>query len=135
MTLAIVCCVVTFVSLATALGALYVSWKFHISHLRADVDAYDRANRLNALIDSRVSERLVTTEVTRGTGTRVGPDGKAVPHATYGEQPGDPNVRTTAIVDEVHEYERDANRVRNDDLEYEKRDTFEQPPVEPMEIG
>jgi hypothetical protein len=132
MTLAIVCIGITLVSFATALGALYVSWKYHISRLRADVDATDRANRLNAIIDSRVQERVVTSEVVRAVGKRVGPDGKEIP-ARYGEQPADPNVSTTTTLDDVHEYEREANRVRNEDVEYEKRDSFEQPPT--VELG
>jgi hypothetical protein len=41
------------------------------------------------------------------------------------EQPEQPIIRQTAVVDELHEIERELNRFRNDDIDWEKRENFE----------
>lgn len=121
------------IALAVALAALYALAKFSISEGRFDVDACDRASRLNAIIDSRVQERLITANVPRPSGVRTDASGKVV-STSYGEQPVDPNVRTTSIVDDVHENEREANRVRSGDYDYNKRDDFLPPQPEIAEM-
>jgi len=49
------------------------------------------------------------------------------PPREAGEQPPDPNVRTTSRIDEVHEAEREANRLRSATEEWDKRDSPMQP--------
>jgi hypothetical protein len=52
--------------------------------------------------------------------------------ARAGEQPTDPNVRSTSRVDDVHEAEREANRIIGD-AEFSTRDNFTQPLPPTME--
>ena len=95
---------------------------------RYDLDATAQALKMQALIDARVAARVVQVEVDATTGA-IRSIAKTAARA--GEQPPDPNVRTSSIIDEVHEAEREANRVTGE-ADYVKRDPFNQP-LPPME--
>jgi hypothetical protein len=100
---------------------------------RYELDAGERALKMQQIIDNRVKERTTTVYVDQDGKVVAGPAKRVVPEA--GEQPPDPNVRTTTILDEVTEYEREMNRMVNPDIDWTKRDNFTQeqplPPVEP----
>lgn len=106
------------VGMGVALAALYALAKWSISYGRFEMDLTSKAFNLRRAIDDAVDERLKSVNV-------VAP----VKPARPGPQPGDPNVRTSHIVDDVAEMEREMNRVTNADNEYEKRDrAFRQQP-------
>jgi len=100
---------------------------------RYELDGAERALKMQQIIDQRVKERTTTVYVDQEGKIVAGPAKRPVPQA--GEQPVDPNVRTSTILDEVSEYEREMNRIVNDDIPWSKRDNFVQeqpmPPVEP----
>lgn len=98
------------------------------SYGRYELDAGERALKMQQIIDQRVKERTLAVKVDQAGNVLV----DRAQHVEPGEQPPDPNVRSSSIVDEVHEYERDLARFTNDNYDYEKRDTAyqEQPLME-----
>jgi hypothetical protein len=97
----------------------YLVWGRANQSMRYDLDASAQALKMQALIDARVSDRIsIASMPVTARRSKPGP----------GEQPPDPNVRTSSILDDVHEYEREAQRIMGD-AEYSKRDLFNQPPA------
>jgi hypothetical protein len=96
-----------------------------VQAMRFDLDATQQALKLQSLIDQRVRERTMLVEID-SAGRLV----KKERAAAAGEQPPDPNVRTTSMIDDIHEIERESNRVTGE-ADYDKRDTFQ--PLPPME--
>jgi hypothetical protein len=83
--------------------------------------------KIQALIDQRVADRIAVISVPAPRGQRN--LGTRLP-----EQPVDPNVKFSGTVDDIHERERELNRIIGD-AEFTTRDDFRdfsQPPlVEP----
>lgn len=94
---------------------------------RYELDAGERALKMQKIIDDRVRDRTLAVKV--GSDGRVLLDRNAAPPEA-GEQPPDPNVRTVAYIDEVHELEREASRFTNSDIDYNVRDaTYQEQPA------
>lgn len=94
-----------------------------ISYAREEHEAGAVALKMAALIDARVEARVTKITIDANTGSVIAqPAAKTKSRSFVGEQPQDPNVRQSSIIDEVHEAERDAERVLNPDIEYSVRD-------------
>ena len=97
-----------------------------IQSMRYDLDAAGQTLKWSSIVDGRVADRV--THVTTADGKLVARDQQA---RGLPAQPPDPNVRTTAFVNDAHEIDREANRVVNDLMGYAKRDSFAEQPLEP----
>ena len=90
-----------------------------VQTMRYDLDAAQQALKMSAVIDQRVADR-VQALVDRGlTGIKK----TTTTGRSYGEQPPDPNVQVRGFVDDIHEIERETQRIRGDH-EYTARDGF-----------
>jgi hypothetical protein len=96
-----------------------------IAAMRFDLDQTAQAMKIQALIDQRVADRIAVIQVPTRPGGRS---------ARLPEQPVDPNVKFSGTVDDIHERERELNRIIGD-ADFTTRDDFRdfsQPPlVEP----
>jgi hypothetical protein len=114
--------------IVAGVAAIWLAIVALVKYARYELDAGERALKMQTLINERVNARLATIPVAKL--------GEAVSSAGEGPipaQPPDPGVHTRSIVDDVHELEREMGRVINPDAEYDKRDLFEQP-LQPVEI-
>jgi hypothetical protein len=102
------------VCLLVAVGALGLLARFSIAQGRFDLDASTRAFNLSNAIDHKVEGRIANYSVRRPSGERVTADGRPLPPIS--EQPPDPNVRVSKVINDVHELEREAQRMTNSDL-------------------
>ena len=121
---------VVLMACVVAVGGGVLVWLFTgraIQAMRFDLDAGAQALKMQETIDRRVAER--TTAVV------VGSDGRVRSLRTPGlpEQPPAPATRTSAIIDDIHEIERESNRIMGD-AEYGKRDFYAQQPPSPLEV-
>ena len=123
---------VVLLACVVAVGGGVVAWLFTgraIQAMRFDLDAAAQALKMQETIDRRVAER--TTAVVVGSDGRV--RAAALRPGGLPEQPPapQPSVVTRAIIDDIHEIERESNRLMGD-AEYGKRDLYAQAPL-PME--
>lgn len=103
---------------ATAAIALHALAKFSIASGRFDVDATNRAWNLSRAVDAAVNQRVGVARVMRyGDPT------------TSGAPLGDAGAQQRGRVDEVHEYEREANRLHDDEAPDVRERFNEQPEV------
>ena len=95
-----------------------------ISYAREEHEAGAIALKMAALIDARVEARTAKVTVDAKTGNVIATP-RASGNSHIPEQPPDPNVRQSGLIDEVHEAERDAERILNPDAEFASRDERE----------
>lgn len=127
------------VAAGVAVWSAWLVWGRATQAMRYDLDAAAQALRMQNTIDAAVRQRIsVMRFMVDKEGNLIDSEGKAA-GTRFAQQPADPNVRHSATVDDVHELEREANRVMGD-ADFDARDDFRghnmassQPPP-PMEV-
>lgn len=125
-----------------AIWGAWLVWGRATQAMRYDLDAAGQALRMQQTIDNAVRQRIsVMRFMVDKEGNLIDAEGKAAMGAAGRllQQPSAPNVRESSVVDDVHELERESQRVTGE-ADFEKRDNFAghnmantqpPPPVEP----
>jgi hypothetical protein len=105
--------------IAAACFVIYTALTKLAQWARYDLDASAQTLKMQQIIDQRVQERIAVIQMD-STGNVV----SIKKNRPLPAQPVDPNVREVSTIDDLHELEREAQRLMSDTVDYTKRDDF-----------
>lgn len=128
MIIALVCLLVVLCLgvMGLSVWAVWVVFTKATQYARYDQDATQQALKMTEILDKMVRARIsVMRFMVDKDGTMIDAEGGAVSGkgVRFAQQPTDPNLRSTTIIDDLHEQERETQRVIGE-AEFDKRDNF-----------